>query len=240
MKNQSILTHFATLVTVRFLFLVGVVSVSHSSSSNLVRKEIGSNSDCLISRRLGRIAAPFDNLESWKIPAVVPLNDEQRTYVSEVMIALIAVVGEESSLATEEERVLGCGQFFWPKNPDEPIKVSKSYFGEHFRMSEIAARLERTSESSSWAKAGLTVHPRNFPRGVYEMKLSRETFKNFDLKEVRQEDRYDKRIKKPIIFIFEHKKIKNFRMKIEARDDVASVGDSWPSSFHLIEMTRAL
>jgi hypothetical protein len=150
------------------------------------------------------------------------------------------VVGEGSSLVEEEERVLGCGQFFWPKNPDEPIKVSKSYFGEHFRMSGIAARFERKGESLPWTKAGLTVHPRNFPGGVYEMKLPREIFQDFDLKEVTQEDRHDKRIQKPIVFIFEHKRIKNFRMKIEARDDVASVGDSWPSSFHLIEMTRVL
>ena len=220
--------------------LVSMLYVSHLSSSNFARKEIAAMSDCSISRRLGRITAPFDGLENWKIPAVVPLNDEQRSYVSQVMLALITVVGQESSLEAEEKRVLGCGQFFWPKNPDEPIRVSKSYFGEHFRMSGIAARLERRSESLPWTKAGLTVHPRNFPRGVYEMKLPRETFKDFDLTEVMQEDRYDKRIQKPIVFIFRHKKIKHFRMKIEARDDVASVGDSWPSSFHFIEMTRVL
>ena len=70
------------------------------------------------------------------------------------------------------------------------------------------------------------------------MKIPRETFKDFDIKEVTQEERFDKRIQKSIVFIFEHKKIRNFRMKIEARVDVASVGDSWSSSFHFIEMTR--
>jgi len=229
-----------TLFFLALFLLVGGMYVSHLSSSNFSGKERIAMSDCLVSKKLGRIPAPFDNLESWRIPDVVPLNDEQRAYVSQVMLALIAVVGEESSLMVQEERVLGCGQFFWPKNPDEPIKVSKSYFGEHFRMSGIAARLERKSESLPWIKAGLTVHPRNFPRGVYEMKIPRETFKDFDLKEVTQEERFDKRIQKPIVFIFEHKKIKNFRMKIEARDDVATVGDSWPSSFHFIEMTRVL
>lgn len=229
-----------TISLLTLLLPAGVVYVSHLTSSNLARKESAPMSDCSITRRLGRIAAPFDNLESWKIPAIVPINDEQRAYVSEVMLALIRVVGEGSSLEAEEERVLGCGQFFWPKNPDEPIKVSKSYFGEHFRMSGIAARLERKGENLPWTKAGLTFHPRNFPRGVYEMKLPRETFKDFDLKEVTQEDRSGKRIQKPIVFLFEHKKIKHFRMKIEARDDVASVGDPWPSSFHLIEMTRML
>jgi len=234
------LKHFFTFAIAGLIFLVGVVYVSHLSSSNFAMKEIRARSDCLMFKKPERITAPFDNLESWKIPDVVSLNDEQRAYVSQVVLALIAVVGEGFSLVAEEERVLGCGQFFWPKNPDEPIRVSKSYFGEHFRMSGIAARLQRKSESLPWTKAGLTVHRRNFPRGVYEMKLPRETFKDFDLKEVTQEDRYDQRIQKPIVFIFEHKKIKNFRMKIEARDDVASVGDSWPSSFHLIEMTRVL
>jgi len=234
------LKHFVTSAIVGLILLVGVMYVSRLSSSNFAKKEIAARSGCLISEKLGRITALFENLESWKIPAVVPFNDEQRSYVSQVLLALIAVVGEGSSLVAEEERVLGCGQFFWPKKPDEPIKVSESYFGEHLRMSGIAARLERKSKSLPWTKAGLTVHPRNFPGGVFEMKLPRETFKDFDLKEVMQEDRYDQRILKPIIFIFEHKKIKNFRMKIEAREDVASVGDSWPSSFHLIEITRVL
>lgn len=72
------------------------------------------------------------------------------------------------------------------------------------------------------------------------MRLPREIFNDFELREVMQEERYDKRIQKPIVFIFEHKNIGHFKIRIEARDDVASVRDSWPSSFHLIEITRAL
>ena len=153
-------------------------------------------------------------------------------------MALTRVTAGSSSLEAGEKQILGCGQFFWPKNPGEPIRVSKSYFGENFRMAGIAARVQRKSESSPWTKAGLTVHPRNFPRGVYDMRLRPELFRDFELKKVTQEDRSDRRIRKPILFYFEHKKIKDFRLRIEARDDVSSVDDLFPSSFHMVEMTR--
>ena len=82
------------LASRELILLVGVVYVSHLSSPNFAMKEITARSDCLILKRVERITAPFDDLESWKIPDVVPLNDEQRAYVSQVMLALIAVVGE--------------------------------------------------------------------------------------------------------------------------------------------------
>lgn len=44
----------------------------------------------------------------------------------------------------------------------------------------------------------------------------------------------------PVVFYFEHKIIKNFVLKVEARDDVSSVRDSFPSSFHALVLTRGL
>ena len=219
------------------LVLTGIVAAIARNSSNFATKEITAMSECSVPKPLKRIENPYANMEHWKIPAVIPLNDEQRSYVSEVVLALVKVIGEVSSLE-KEENVLGCGQFFWPKNPDEPVKVSKSYFGEHFRMAGLAARLQRKSETSPWTRAGLTVHPHNFPGSVYQMQLPPALFNDFELKKVVQEDRHDERIKAPIVFYFEHKKIKDFNLRIEARDDVASVRDSLPTSFHTIKMIR--
>jgi hypothetical protein len=105
-------------------------------------------------------------------------------------------------------------------------------------MAGIAARIERKSQSSSWVKAGLTVHPRNFPKGVYDMQLPPEVFNDFELKKVAKEERQNERIKQPVVFYFEHKKIKHLSLKIAARDDVAQVADRFPSSFHMIEIVR--
>jgi hypothetical protein len=71
------------------------------------------------------------------------------------------------------------------------------------------------------------------------MRLRSTLFDNFRLRKVTQEEHTDERIKTPLVFYFEHKIIENFRLKIEARDDVASIRDSFPSSFHSLVMTRS-
>lgn len=185
-----------------------------------------------------RIVSPYEEGESWEIPVVIPLSDEQRSYLIEILSAMIRVIGGSSSLESEEERLLGVGQFYWPKNPDEPIKVSKSYFGDNFRMRGIGATLTRKNEGEPWSKADVVIRPRNFPRGVYAMQLPSIFFSEFELQNVKQEERNDERIRNPVVFYYKHKKINNFYLKVEGREDMVNVKDLFPSSFHVIEMLR--
>lgn len=191
-----------------------------------------------VSNEKPQIVTLYDDVESYKIPAVVPLNDEQRLYLQEILAAMMRVMEQSSSLETEEQKILGIGKFRWPKNPSEPIKTLKSFRGENFRMKGISATFMRESEMTPWRKAGLTVHPRNFPAGVYSMNLPRTIFADFRLKSVEQEHREEERIKDPLVFYFVHKKIENFSLRIEARADVAKTEEHFPSSFHAIVMLR--
>lgn len=184
------------------------------------------------------ITVPHEDVDSWRIPTIVTFNDEQRLYVSEVLAAMVRIMAESSTLEVEEERILGLGKFRWPKNPNEPVMILKSYPGENFRMRGITASFRRISENAPWSKAGLTVHPRNFPDGVYAMGLPSALFDGFALRKVVQEDRKEERIKNPIVFYLEHKKIANFTLKVEARADVASIENSFPPTFHAIVMAR--
>ena len=120
------------------------------------------NERLMIQERL-RIVSPYENVDSRGMPAVIPLSDEQRSYVIEVLSAMIRVIAGSTPLELEERMYLGTGQFYWPKNPDEPVRLSKSYFGEHFRMAGIAANVNRKSENSPWTRFSASVHPRNFP-----------------------------------------------------------------------------
>jgi hypothetical protein len=143
-----------------------------------------------------------------------------------------------SSLEQEEEQVLGTGQFYWPKNPDEPVKLSKFYFGENFRMSGIAAKISRENESSPWLKAGLSIYPRNFPRSVYSMQLPAQVFKDFELVIVEHEQRSEQRLTKSAVFYLRHKRVKNLQIKVEVRGDMVTAKDSYPRSFHYFEVSR--
>ena len=224
------------------LLLLGIlaseINFEENYMSSSFQKKTGSTADHSTHRRNPRIITPFDNVESWKIPTVVPFNDEQRVYFTEIVCAVMRVMAKETPLEIEEERIIGPGRFRWPKNPAEPIKTVKSYFGENFRMLGVSGSFSRHSENDPWSKVGLSVHPRNFPVGVYSMKFPKEIFKNFRLLKVVQEARPTERIKKPIVFYFEHRAIESLSLKIEARDDVASVQDLYPSSFHALIMIR--
>jgi hypothetical protein len=230
MKSSRILLFFIFLALAIVALRENFLEFNHTQMSNNISEQSFNQSKL-------RIAVPYEGRESWEIPAIVPFSDEQRLYVSEVVEAVIRVMAEASSLGTEE-KILGLGQFHWPKNPDEPIKTLKSYFGQNFRMAGIFASFKRESESGPWIKAALTVHPRNFPAGVYLMKISPKLFDQFNLQKVVQEDREEERVKHPIVFYFEHKKIQGFTLKVEARSDVASIHDQFPSSFHAIKVTR--
>ena len=195
-------------------------------------------SERLVVSKKPRLPMLYEETNSWEIPAVIALNDEQREYVIEVLSALVRVIEGVSSLEQEEQRVLGVGQFYWPKDPDEPVRLSKSYFGENFRMSGIAVKLSRENESSPWNKVGVTIHPRNFPKGVFSMRLPSSFFREFELLSVAQEKRQNQRIDEPIVFYFKHKKMEYIELRVEARADVVTARDPFPSSMHFLEILR--
>lgn len=214
-----------------------VVGYKVCSYINYQKHVAAMNEGSMIQEKL-RIASPYENVDSREMPAVIPLSDEQRSYVIEVLSAMVRVIAGSSRLELEEKMYLGAGQFYWPKNPDEPVKLSKSYFGEHFRMAGLAANVNRESENSPWTRFNVSVRPRNFPRGVYSMQLPSSFFKEFELQRVTQEERDGERITNPIVFYFKHRNIRNVVLKVEARDDVASTRDLSPPSFHALQILR--
>lgn len=213
-----------------------IASVYELLVSDTFRKETPRMSARSITFPQPRIPVLYEDIDSRDMPAIVPLNDEQRAYVVEVLSAMVRVIVGSSTLEMEEGKAFGPGQFHWPKNPDEPVRLSKLYFGQHFRMAGFSARISRESENSPWMRFGMSVHPRNFPRGVFSMKLPPSVFKEFELQKVVQEERSGQRIEKPIVFYFKHKNIKNVVLKVEAREDVASTSDSLPFSLHALQI----
>jgi hypothetical protein len=185
-----------------------------------------------------KIPHPHDEADMTDMPSVVGLTDEQKLYLIQIFCAVVAIIEGKTQLEVEEDRLLGTGQFFWPKDPTKPAKLAKSYFGSNFRMSGIALRFERKSEDSPWIKAGLSVHPANFPIGVYEMSLPLHVFDDFLFVKAVPEIRPEESVKKPIVFYFLHRKLPGVKLRVESRDDVVCVGGPYPSSFHAFEITR--
>ena len=72
-------------ITLSTLFvLIGAVGIYRINSSNFPAKVAATVPECSLRKQLKRIDAPKANVDNLEIPAVVPLNDEQRSYVSEV------------------------------------------------------------------------------------------------------------------------------------------------------------
>jgi hypothetical protein len=64
-------------------------------------------SEYLINNGKPRIATSYDDIDSWNIPTVVPFDEEQRVYVSEVIWAMVRVMAASSTLEVEEQSILG-------------------------------------------------------------------------------------------------------------------------------------
>jgi hypothetical protein len=158
--------------------------------------------------------------------------------VIEILSAALRVIAGTSYLESEEKIIFGEGQFHWPKDPTKPIKAVRYYTHDNFRMRGITLWFDRKNESSDWEKARLTVLPRNFPFGVYAMALPQSLFSDFRLEKKVQESRPEESITMPVVFYFSHKTIRNLALKVEARSDLISIDSPYPSSFHVIEITR--
>jgi hypothetical protein len=185
-----------------------------------------------------KIREPYETGDLTDVPRVVLLTDEQRSYLREIFCAIRGVIEATTQLEGEEGRLLGPGKFYWPKDPTKPIKTERYYSADNFRMNGITLGFERTSAESPWIKAALSIHPANFPVGVYSMNLRREFFDDFSVDKTVIEHRPYQSVRNPLVFYFSHKKLRGVTLKVESRDDVVNVGDAYPSSFHNLEISR--
>ncbi len=184
------------------------------------------------------LPTPYDHAEIWEIPPIVRLTDEQSYYVGELFFAVRRVIEGGASLEAEEVQILGQGEFFWPKDPGQPVLISRSYAPTNFRVPGINVRFERNHQDEPWKTVQMAVRPRNFPEGVYDMHLPPAFFADFLLKRVAKEQRPDERLDNPVVFYFEHRRRPDITLQVEARSDVAAMVDPYPSSFHALQISR--
>lgn len=192
-----------------------------------------------IMREKTKINSVYDNVENEQLPRIVPFNDEQQKYIIELVSAMLRVIKGTSDLELEENKTFGMGKYFWPKDPTKPTKTLRYYTYDNFQVRGIKLSFERKDERSNWQRAGLGVHPRNFPTGVYDMRLPPSVFQEFQLVKSVQETRPEESIYKPIVFYFSHKVIPGLTLKVEVRSDLTSLSEPYPRTFHGIEIARS-
>lgn len=176
-----------------------------------------------------------DATENSEMPQIASFTNEQREYLLSILAAIRRVIEQQSRLETEETRLLGKGQFHWPKDGAKPV-LRKFFFGKNFRMPGITLEFNRTKENAPWTRAWLSVTPRNFPQQAYHMGLPKEVFADFVLLKSRREHRPDEDIKNPVVFYFVQSGGSRLTLKVESRDDLASVDDKYPSSFYSLDI----
>lgn len=215
-----------------------IISCKKDFYSPVPQKPDGINEPTRTDMIKAPISSTYDDKNILEIPSIVEMNEEQRTYLMDIVSSVRSVIDGSSTLESEEAKILGDGEFFWPKDPNEPVMRSKSYPLKNFRTRGIALKLSREDRSKPWDKAGISVTPRNFPIGVFSMNLPERFFHDYVLVNSHQEERPNDRIKNPLIFIFSDKNDQRIFMKLEVRNDVSSLADAYPRSFHLLWIER--
>lgn len=168
------------------------------------------------------------------IPSRVPLTVEQREYVSCLFSSMLDVIEQKRSLV-ENDSAFGQGKFFWPKDPSKPIKSSLSYEVDNFKFRSISIGFTRKDPSSAWSMAGLSIHPRNFPHGVFEMRLPKSFFGRLVFESSHAEERKNESLK--IVNVFWYKNETNghtINLRFEADPRVSDLKEGYPRSFHSV------
>jgi len=172
-----------------------------------------------------------------QITPIVKMTAEQRTYLLDILGSVRRVIEGTASLEAEEKSLLGEGRYSWPKNPKAPVRVAKSYLAKNFRLKGIALLFRRTCDGAAWSTAGLSVQPTNFPATVYAIGVPAEFFSDFRLEKAELSLRPEESIKRVNVFSY-RQKAGLLSMTIEAREDLSSVKEKYPSSFHAIQFKK--
>lgn len=167
------------------------------------------------------------------LPSQVSFSNEQKKYLFLAINSTIKIISGEAMLK-DEEHLFGQGKYIFPKNPG-PIQYR--YFPETPYIG-FGISFERRTEKEIWLSATLGFHPENFPTGVYLMNLSKDFYENLILENSQFEERPEESIEKVNIFRYHLKENKNIKLLFEAREDVSSLKDNYPKSFHIIKFIR--
>jgi len=174
----------------------------------------------------------YKNSELEDIPATVSITADQKNYILDLFNSMLDVIDKKKNLE-ENDAVFGKGNFFWPKDPKKPIKARISYDVDNFKFRSIFIGFTRANSSSPWNIAGISIHPRNFPMGFFEMKISKSFFERFVLEKAVTERRQHQALE--IVNVFWYRGQENgrrFRLQFEASPTVSGIKDGYPRSFH--------
>jgi hypothetical protein len=179
---------------------------------------------------------PYAKVDPNDLPPLVEMTVKQKEYLAIIFSSMREVMEQKRQLQ-EKDKVFGDGKFFWPKDPKKPIKTLISFDRENFSFRSIHIDFKRNRSDGRWSSAELSVHPRNFPIGVYQMDFSDAFFSGFSFQKSYAEKRENESFK--LVNVFEYKaKDSNsgVSLRVEAAPEVSSVNERYPRSFHKITM----
>lgn len=175
----------------------------------------------------------MDEMDLESLPNVVTLNRDQTIYVTQVLNSTANVLQNQSTLENEE-KLLGQGNYFWPKNPKQPPELIKLY--KDFQIHGMWIRFERTENNGHWTKATTIITPKNFPKGSYQITLEKSFWPKLILEKSYFKEYPNQSPAKVKLsrYLHEHKKIQyEFFENAETALD-----EKYPSRFFSVELTK--
>lgn len=180
----------------------------------------------------------FNGIPLSELPKVAVLSTAERVYVTSLIASMIDVLENRKPLL-ENDPVFGQGKFFWPKDPRTPVRTSITYGTQNFAFRSISIGFRRTTSDGEWIKATMSIHPRNFPAGVFNIGLSQSDFDRFTLIDAFEEVQPERALKKFNTFLYRIDTGQNrVFAKMEARADVSNISKGFAEGFHELSMER--
>ena len=180
----------------------------------------------------------FEGMGLGDLPKIATLTTAESAYVISLLGSIIDVLDSNRDLQ-ELDPIFGQGKYFWPKDPGAPQRASITFGTQNFAFRSISIGFRREKSAGDWTTATMSIHPRNFPAGVFDMNLSKDSFSRFTLVKAITENRPARAIKEYNVFFYKFSNgQKRFSLQIEARPDVSSIDQGYPAGFHEIRIER--
>ena len=178
----------------------------------------------------------FKNTAVNDLPKIVVLTEAENKYLAFLVSAIFDTLAGTKKIE-ENDQVFGTGKYHWPKDPAAAIKLRLAYGERNFKLRSINVSFRRDTSDGNWRYAYLSVHPLNFPSGVFEMTSPALPFTDFNLERSFNEKRPNGAVKDVNVFVYAVTRGgEGFRIVLESRPTVSDLVKTFPQSFHFMSV----
>jgi hypothetical protein len=176
-----------------------------------------------------------DDSRTESMSKAIDLNTSQQQHFLNAVHSATRLLQNTSSLEMEE-KILGNGEFFWPKDPRKPDQIIRFY--RTFDIDGMWLQLKRTEKTLPWTVAIIFATPPNYPYETYQFNLSEQFLAELSFIETKLIEEPDQFPKKVQTYVSLLKSDETVKYEFSQNFNSGLLNERFPKSFFALKIQK--